>query len=158
MGIRKRHTTPYHPQGNAGPERFNRTLLEMLGTMENEKKENWKKYVQSLVYFYNCTPHETSRLSPFELMFGRKPKLPVDTVSENAREISAPNRTTKEYVQELKYRMDSTRKIVMERTDKSKSKQKRYYDRKARAVEIRVGDKILVEKVAFDGKQDCGSL
>jgi len=152
MGMRKSHTTPYHPQGNAGPERFNRTLLEMLGTMDNHKKDNWKKYVQSLVYFYNCTPHESARVSPFELMFGRKPRLPVDTVFQNAREQPIPNRATEEYVQELKERMDTTRKIVEERTMKAKNKQKHYYDRKARSVEIAVGDKVLVKKVSFDGK------
>ena len=48
--MRKTHTTPYQPQGNAGPERFNRTLLDMLGTLENEKKQDWKKYIASLVF------------------------------------------------------------------------------------------------------------
>ena len=29
---------PYHPEGNAGPERFNRTLLSMLGILEADQK------------------------------------------------------------------------------------------------------------------------
>ena len=54
-------------------------VLDMLGTLENEKKHDWKKYVKSLVY---CTPHETTRLSPFELMFGCKARLPIDAAFE----------------------------------------------------------------------------
>ena len=38
-GTKKSRTTPYHSMGNGMTEKFKRTLLEMLGTLEPEKKE-----------------------------------------------------------------------------------------------------------------------
>ncbi|XP_053372981.1 uncharacterized protein LOC123532109 [Mercenaria mercenaria] len=143
--MKKSHTSVYHPQGNSGPERFNRTLLEMLGTLENSQKSNWKKYINSLVYAYNCTPHETTRVSPYELMFGRKPRLPIDSMFEKAKEDTSINKTAQEYIEDLKERMNKTRQIVEKHMDKAKEKQKKYYDMKVRGANIEVGDTVLVK-------------
>ena len=53
--IEKSRTTPYHPMGNGMPERFNQTLLNMVGTLEDHQKSDWKSYVPSLVHAYNST-------------------------------------------------------------------------------------------------------
>ena len=59
-------------------ERFNQTLLNMLGTLENHKKEDWKSYVAPLVHSYNATKHPSTGFSPYFLMFGRHPRLAID--------------------------------------------------------------------------------
>lgn len=73
-GMSKSRTTSYHhAMGNGMCERFNRTLLNMLGSLPSLKKANWKAYVNPLVPAYNCTRHESTGQTPYLLMFGKIP-------------------------------------------------------------------------------------
>ena len=45
MGVQKIQTSPYHLQSNGQCERFNSTLINMLGTLPKEKKSEWKNHV-----------------------------------------------------------------------------------------------------------------
>lgn len=152
MNCEKSCTTVYHPMGNASPERFNRTLLGMLGTLETTQKHDWKSHVPSLVYAYNCTPHESTNIAPFELMFGRKPKLPVDSIFKQATHEEELKKDTKEYLEELKERMKKTNEIVKKHNDKARERQKKNFDVKAKAAKICVGDHVLVRVMKFEGK------
>ena len=42
------------------------------------KKDGWEDYLDTCIYAYNTSKHESSKFTPFELMFSRKPVLPVD--------------------------------------------------------------------------------
>ena len=54
--VKKVHMTPYHPQGNGQPERFNHTLLMMLGTLLLDSKKKWEDWVSNLTQAYNSSP------------------------------------------------------------------------------------------------------
>ena len=77
-GAKNTHTTPYHPQGNGGCEQMNRTLLQLLGTLENDKKSQWPSYLPELIFLYNNTVHSATTHTPSYLLLGWHPRLPLD--------------------------------------------------------------------------------
>ena len=98
--INKSRKTPYHPMGNGQVERFNQTLIRMLGTLESPLKSDWNYYVSPLVHAYNATRHDSTGFSPFFLMFGYHPRLAVNAFFglENTR---GTPRNQVEYVNKL---------------------------------------------------------
>ena len=72
MGTRKLRTSPYHPQRNGQCERFNSTLINMLGMLPPECKSDWKDSIGTLVHTYNCTQNSSTGLSPYFLLYRRQ--------------------------------------------------------------------------------------
>ncbi|XP_041366972.1 uncharacterized protein LOC121381693 [Gigantopelta aegis] len=151
LNIDKSSTTPYHPMGNGMCERFNRTLCDMLGTLDSNSKKDWKTHIGPLVHAYNCTRHETIGWSPYFLMFGRHPRLPVDLAFGLDIEPSKP-RSVLKYTKSLQNRLKSAYNLPAEQVKRSQSRQKKYYDHKARAAILSIADRVLVKVVAFDGR------
>ena len=54
IGVKKLRTTPYRSQTNGQCEKFNSTLINMIGTLPVELKQNWQDHVNTLVHVYNC--------------------------------------------------------------------------------------------------------
>lgn len=133
-------------------ERFNRTLLNMLGTLENSEKQNWKKYIPSFKFTHTIAQDMRALdISPYELMFGRKPRLLIDVAFglENNEE---NKENYNEYILDLKNRMEKTFDIVEKAAEKSRTKQKVQFDKKAKAHKLNVGDHVLLRILAYDGK------
>ena len=77
-GMKKLWTTPYHPQTNGLVERSHQTIMQMIGKLGEDKNTNWPGQLAELVQAYNATHSTMTRYSPHFLMFGCRPRLPVD--------------------------------------------------------------------------------
>jgi len=72
FGVKKSHTTPYHPMGDGLVERMNRSLLTLLRTYV-ERENDWERHLQLLLFVYRTTRHSSTGLSPYEVLFGYNP-------------------------------------------------------------------------------------
>jgi len=156
-GVKKSRTTAYHPMGNGQCERYNRTLLSMLGTLSPEQKADWKKHVAAMTYAYNCTVNDATGFSPFYLMFGRHPRLPVDVQFGLDVGDSADSKVSHAgYVDALKSRLSEAFRLASKHSQDSQGRQAECYDRKARGTTVAVGDRVLLRNVTR-GKQKLGN-
>ena len=108
--------------GNGMVERFNQTLIKMLGTLE-EKQRDWKSYVSTLVHAYNATRHDSTGYTPFFLMFGRHPRLAIDAylrLNSDTEKI----RSRDNYAKKLQKRLQFSYKIASREAEKSASRHK----------------------------------
>ncbi|XP_027895131.1 uncharacterized protein LOC114158020 isoform X1 [Xiphophorus couchianus] len=149
IGMRKVRTTPYHPRGNP-VERFNRTLLQMLGTLDKSDKLRWKDFVKPLVHAYNCTKSDVTGFSPYELMFGRQPRLPIDLIFRLPT--NATKQTHSQYVGNLKSRLEESYRIATSKAGKNASRNKARFDRRVIESTLQTGDRVLVRNVKLRGK------
>ena len=50
----------------------------MLVKYIEDKKECWEDYLDSCVFAYNTSKHESSKFTPYEVMFGHRALLPIE--------------------------------------------------------------------------------
>ena len=151
-GVKKVHTTPYHPQGNGQCERFNSTLCNMLGTLSEEEKSDWKSYLGCMTHAYNCTKHASTTYSPYYLMFGRHPRLPIDVEFGLNKPNCGDNSSKSRYIQKLRRRLNYAFQKASKYSDKQASKYKKSYDKSAKGPQLYENDLVLVKIVAHKGR------
>ena len=61
-------------------ERDNRTNKAALTALVNDRMDDWDTKLQFIQFAYNTSVNATTKCTPFELMYGRAPRLPLDLI------------------------------------------------------------------------------
>lgn len=145
-GIKPLFSSPYHPQTNGLCERFNGTLKQMLKAF-TDSCPRWERFLPHLLFAYREVPQASTGFSPFELLYGRKVRGPLDLIREhwegNTGEGGIP---IVPYVLELRDRLQALTSSVRESLQVAQQRQKRWYDRGARDRVLEIGQKVLALK------------
>ena len=93
LSISRIRMSPYHPQTDGLVERFSGTLKAMMKKFTSKNKKDWDEHLPYLLFAYREAPQESTGFSPFELLYGRRVRGPLDVLREVWTE-EEPEKTT----------------------------------------------------------------
>jgi hypothetical protein len=153
-GTKKIFTTSYRPQANGLVERWNGTVAPMLTTYMDENENDWDDKVPYVVFAYNTAKHAATKMTPFELVQGRKVRLPLEVALGMRR---AEQRSSLEYANELLVQMQEGYRAAREASDDAKRTQERRQLQKGGGsvpgIKYAANDKIWLENPAQAGQK-----
>lgn len=137
LGIRPSFTTAYHPMCNGLVEHFNGTLAQMLSFYVSTDQKDWDLYINLTCFSYNTSRQDTTKHTPFYLMFGREAKLPIDV---SLRPVTSQEPEAEELIE----RVHRCRQDVQNIISREQKRQKARFDRLHRPVDYQEDQQVMV--------------
>ncbi|KAL8595294.1 hypothetical protein ACOMHN_020047 [Nucella lapillus] len=153
LAIKGLRTTPYHAQCNGLVERFNGTLKRMLRRLVQEQPQEWDRWIPALLFAYREVPQASTGFAPFELLYGRRVKGPMQILKELwTHPENEELKTAVEYVVDLRNKIAESCAIAQENLEAASRRYKRHFDLKTKKRKFQVGSKVLVLRPVKNNK------
>ena len=147
LEIKHTTTTPGHPQCNAQAEVFNKTMAKYLASFVDETTLDWEQYLPALQFSYNTSYHSTIATTPFELLYGMKPRTP-SIPGQDVQRVFYGESFASERLQIL----EKARQIAKENIDEKQKQYKEQHDKTAKDHKFSMGQKVWYLETNFLGK------
>jgi Integrase zinc binding domain len=147
LNVQHSKTTPYHPQCNSQVEVFNKTVKQYLASYVDETTLNWDEFLPALLLAYNTSYHSTIATTPFELLFGIRPRLP----SLPASEIQRKHYGESFPAEELQL-LQNARQVARQHAEQQGQKYKANFDKHATSHNFQIDQKVWLSDTTSLGK------
>ena len=139
LGTKLRYGTAYHPQSQGQVERMNAVVSQTLRCLMSDVTDltKWIDMLATVEMVVNSLPNRSTGYSPFFLMYGYHPVLPVEL-------LKGDETTNVETVEKFLGRTQEVWRSARAQMEKAIVTQKAYYDKKHRDVHFSVGDAVLL--------------
>ncbi|CAM4609167.1 unnamed protein product [Lepidochelys olivacea] len=155
-GVNHLVATPYHHQTNGMVEKFNGTLGAMIRKFVNEHSNDWDLVLQQLLFAYRAVPHPSLGFSPFELVYGREVKGPLQLVKQQWEGFTpSPGTNILDFITNLQNTLRTSLALARENLQDAQKEQKAWYDKHARERSFKVGDQVMVLKALQAHKMEA---
>ena len=120
MGTHLSFSTAYHPQSSGQVERVNQILEDMLRACVISFGKKWEESLPYAEFSYNNSYQASLKMAPFEVLYGRKCRTPLNWSETGERPLFGPD-----IIQHAEEQV----RIVREHLKTAQSRQKSNYDR-----------------------------
>lgn len=133
MTVKHLKTAPFHPQCNAAAEIRHRHLGHALRTYVKPDTLHWHQLLPLIQFAHNCLEMPGMNVSPFQVVYNIPPRLPTDVDIIN----KTITTTTSNFADNYLPRFDILREVIRQNIMDERRRQKYYFDRKSRPVDVR---------------------
>jgi hypothetical protein len=147
LNVSHTKTTPAHPQCNTQVEVFNKTIKKYLASFVDDTTLDWENFLPALMLSYNTSYHSTIATTPFELLFGEKPRMPSFPNPEIQRTYYGESSAAERYQLLQKIRF-LAKNIAADQGDKIKDN----FDKSALPHDFKINELVWYEDFAPLGK------
>lgn len=90
LGTQIQFSTAYHPQNNGQTEWVNQVLEDMLRMYVMQQPTKGEEYLHLVEFSYNNGYHEFLGINHFEVLYGRKWRVPINCNNQEDKLILGP--------------------------------------------------------------------
>ncbi|SPT20051.1 unnamed protein product [Triticum aestivum] len=147
MGTNIRFNTAFHPQTSGQVERVNQILEDMLRACVISFGMKWEDCLPYAEFSYNNSFQASSGKAPFEILYGRKCRAPLNWSETGERQLLG---------NDLISEAEEMCKVIRENLKAAQSRQKSYYDSKHRDLAFEIGDHVYLRVSPMKGTRRFG--
>ncbi|WVZ49837.1 hypothetical protein U9M48_001163 [Paspalum notatum var. saurae] len=147
LGTKLIRSSAYHPQTSGQVERVNQILEDMLRACALTYSTKWDECLPLAEFAYNNSYQKSLEMAPFEALYGRRCRTPLNWSEPGERVTFGP---------ELVTQAEEQVKFIHSNLKRAQSRQKSYSDKRRRPLAFEEGDHVYLRVSPMKGVHRFG--